>query len=177
MRYHAVRRFAGLLAALFVLGAASVSAQTLKIGFVKDEEIKAGYKAWVKAQQQWEIEKKAWDEEAQTKQTELEQMLDEYDKQKLILSDEKRREREAAIRTKQESLDAFTRSVYGPAGTAERKQADLIQPLLTNVNKAIEAVALEGGYDVIFTMQSGLGFIKETYDVTAKVLEQLDKLE
>lgn len=177
MRHLAVRRLAGLLLALLVLGAANVSAQALKIGFVKDDEIKAGYKAWVKAQQQWEIEKKAWDEEAQTKQTELEQMLDEYDKQKLILSDEKRREREAAIRTKKESLDAFTSSVYGPGGTAERKQEELITPLLQNVNKAIEAVALEGGYDVIFTMQSGLGYIKETYDVTAKVLEQLEKIE
>ncbi|MCP4684942.1 MAG: OmpH family outer membrane protein, partial [bacterium] len=32
-------------------------------------------------------------------------------------------------------------------------------------------------YDVVFTLQSGLGYIKDTYDITDKVLEQLEKLD
>ncbi|MEW6049996.1 MAG: OmpH family outer membrane protein [Candidatus Zixiibacteriota bacterium] len=163
--------------ALMASLAGTAGAQATKIGFVKDEEIKQGYKAWTKAQEQWELERKTWDEQAQTMQTELQELVDQYDKQKLILSDDKKKEKEAAIRAKQEALDAFTKQIYGPGGTAERKQQELIGPLLEKVSKAIEAVAVEGGFDVIFTMQSGLGYIKETYDVTAKVLEQLDKLE
>ena len=167
-----------LLASGLICGLSTpVSAQTLKIGFVKDDQIKQGYKAWLKAQEQWEVERKAWDDEAQTKQTELQDLMAEYDKQRLILSEDKKKEKEAAIRVKQEALDAFTKQVYGPGGNAERKQQDLIAPLLENVNKAIEAVAVDGGYDVVFTMQSGLGYIKETYDLTAKVLEQLEKIE
>ncbi|MGD8922578.1 MAG: OmpH family outer membrane protein [Candidatus Zixiibacteriota bacterium] len=154
-----------------------VKAQGLKIGFVRDDEIKNSYKAWQRAQEQWDLERKAWDEEAQAKQQELQDMIDEYDRQKLILSEDKKNEREAAIRAKNEALDAYTRQVYGPGGTAEKKQEQLIGPLLENVSKAIEAVAVEEGYDVIFTMQSGLGYIKETYDVTDKVLEKLDQLE
>ncbi len=167
-----------LLAALACMILASVAqAQALKIGYVKDEEIRAGYKAWQKAQEQWDVEKKAWDDEAQAKQSALQDLLDDYDKQKLILSEDKRKEKEAAIRVKQEDLDNFTRTIYGPGGTAEKKQTELLQPLLDKVTKAIEAVATEGGYDIVFTGQSGLGYIKPTYDVTAKVLEQLDKLE
>lgn len=147
------------------------------MGFVRDEQIQLQYKAWQRAQEQWEVEKKAWDDEALQKQTELEEMVEEYDRQKLILSEEKRKEREASIRTKQQALDAFTRQIYGPGGTAEKKQEDLIRPLYENITKAIEEVALEEGYDVIFTMQSGLGYIRETYDVTDKVLEKLEKLE
>ena len=167
------------LAAMLVFSAftSEIKAQGIKIGFVKDEEIKSGYKAWTRAQEQWDLERKAWDEEAQTKQKELQDMMDEYDRQKLILSEDKKREREAAIRAKNEALDAYTRQVFGPGGTAEKKQEQLIVPLLENVNKAIEAVAVEEGYDVIFTMQSGLGYIKETYDVTDKVLEKLEQIE
>lgn len=156
---------------------AQVAAQGMKIGFVRDDVIKDNYKAWQRAQEQWETDQKAWEDEATTRQRELQDLISEYEKQKLILSEDKRREREAAIRTKQEALDAYTRQIYGPNGTAEKKQQTLIVPLLERVTKAIELVAVEGNYDVVFTMQSGLGYIKETYDLTDQVLERLDDLD
>ena len=166
---------AAFLAVMFL--ASLANAQGAKIGFVNDEEIKLNYKAWQRAQEQWELERKAWDDEAQAKQTELEELIEEYEKQKLILSEEKKKEKEAAIRAKQEGLDAYTRQIYGPGGSAEKKQETLVGPLLEDVNKAIEAVAIENGYDVIFTLQSGLGYINPSFDVTDKVLEQLEKIE
>lgn len=160
-----------------ILLSGAVSAQGLKIGYIDDELIKQNYTEWQRAQDQWEVEQKAWDDEAAAMQEELQEMLEEYDKQRLILSDDKKKEREAAIRTKRDALDAFTRDIYQPGGRAERKQMELIQPLLDNVNKAIEQVAIEENFDVIFTMQSGLGYIKETYDVTQKVLDKLATIE
>jgi len=165
------------LALIFCFTIQSVSAQGMKIGFVKDEVIKQEFKAWQRAQEQWELESKAWEDEATTKQTELQDLVDEYERQKLILSEEKKREKEATIMAKQEGLDAFTRQIYGPNGVAERKQAQLIQPLLEKVSEVIETVAIEEDYDVIFTMQSGLGYIKETYDITEKVLQRLEEVE
>lgn len=165
--------FGLILSPFFSEGA---SAQGLKIGFVKDERIFQEYPAWQKAQEQWDVEKKAWDDEAVTKQEELQELEEEYEKQKLILSDEKKKEREAAINAKRDALDAFTRQVFGPGGTAETKYGQLVQPLLENVHKAIEAVAVEGNYDVIFTLQ-GLGYIKDSYDVTDKVLKYLEEME
>ena len=155
----------------------TVSAQNIKIGFVKDEQIKQDYKAWQRSQEDWNLESKAWEDEALEKQQELQELQEEFDKQKLILSEEKKKEREAAINAKIEALDAYTRQVYGPNGSAERKHIQLIQPLLENITKAIEDVAIEGNYDVIFTLQSGLGYIKEIYDVTDDVLKSLDEIE
>jgi outer membrane protein len=171
-----------VLPAVLILGALTLAgstarAQGLKIGFIDDEKIKDSYQAWVRAQEQWEIERKAWDDEATTKQNELQDMIDEFDKQKLILSEDKRKEREAAIRAKRDALDAYTRQIYGPGGTAEQKQMELIGPLLDRVNKAIQLVAEEENYDVVFTLQSGLGYIKEIYDITDKVLNKLETLE
>jgi outer membrane protein len=159
------------------LAVSPANAQNLKIGYVDDERVTQNYQAWIRAQEQWDIELKAWDEEAVTKQTEFEEMLDEYDKQKLILSEEKRKEREAAIRVKKEALDVFTKQIYGPGGTAEQKHKELVEPLQKNITDAIRLLAEEEGYDVIFTLQSGLGYIRETYDLTEKVLEYLDRLD
>ena len=175
-----LRRISSLLILAFVIMALSASvsnAQGLKIGFVKDEVIKQRYTAWQRAQEQWELENKAWDDEAVAKQQEIEQLIEEYDKQKLILSEEKKKEKEASIRAKQEGLDAYTRQIYGPGGTAELKHTQLLKPLLEKATAAIEAVAIEGDYDVIFTGQSALGYIKDSYDVTEKVIEYLEKEE
>lgn len=160
---------------LLPLFADTLSAQGLKIGYVRDERIQKEYKPWSKAQEQFNIDAKAWEDEALSKQKELEELLTEFEKQKLILSDEKKREREAAIGAKQDALDAFTRQIYGPNGQAERRQAQLLEPLLESVNRAIEAVAIEGNYDIIFTLQSGLAYIKEVYDATDKVIKYLEE--
>lgn len=165
------------LALTFVLWCGStVGAQGLKIGYIQDERIYQEWEAWTKAQEDWQTESKSWDEEATSKQEELQELVEQYEKQKLILSDDKRKEREAAIRTKEADLDAFTRQIYGPRGTAEQKQSQLVQPLLDRLAKAIETLAIEDEYDVIFTMQ-GIGYIKETYEVTDKVLERLAELD
>ena len=164
--------FAALALVLSV--SSTVKAQSIKMGFIDDERIKTEYKAWQKAQEEFNIEAKAWEDEAVAKQEELRELKAEFERQKLILSEEKRKEREAAIRAKEQSLDAYTKQVFGPSGQAEQKQMSLIRPLLEHINRGIEAVAVEGNYDVIFTMQSGLGYIKETYDVTDRVLEWLE---
>lgn len=155
----------------------SASSQVLKIGYVNDEQIKTEYKAWQKAQDDWELEAKAWEEEALQKQQDLQEFEAEFEKQKLILSNEKKREKEASINVKRDDLDAYTRRIFGPNGEAERKQAQLLQPLLERITDAIDAVALDGNYDVIFTLQSGLGYIKPTYNITDKVLKTLEESE
>lgn len=168
-----------ILVAAFALSVAplEISAQAVKLAYVKDEMIKMEYKAWQRAQETWEIENKAWEDEAVAQQTELEDLIAEYEKQQLILGEDKKREKEAAINAKRDALDLFTKDVYGPNGKAERKHADLITPLLENISQAIELVAIEENYDVVFTLQSGLGYIKESLDITDKVLAKLDEIE
>jgi outer membrane protein len=154
----------------------TVSAQGMKLGYVKEDRIQQEYKAWQRAQEDWNLESKAWEDEALEKQQELQEIEEEYEKQKLILSDDKKREREAAINAKKEALDAYTRQVFGPNGTAERKNQDLLRPILENIQAAIEAVAIEGNYDLILTLQS-VAYIKEAYDITDEVLTRLEELE
>ncbi len=164
---------------LFALAAyfapSEILAQGMKIGLVKDDRIQLEYKAFQKAKEQWVIEEKAWEEEAISKQVELQELEQEFEKQKLILSDDKKKEKEAAINVKRDDLDSYTRRIFGPNGEAERKYKVLTESLLNQINKAIEAVSIEMNLDVVFTLQSGLGYIKHDYDITDKVLKYLEE--
>jgi outer membrane protein len=149
-------------------------AQIGKFGYVDSDRIFSEYKEWVKAQEEFNTEYKAWDEEAKTMQKELEDLTAEYEKQKLILSAEKKKEREAAITAKQQALDAYTKQIFGPSGTAEQKNAELVRPLLEKINAAIERVATEGNYDFVFN-SAGLAYAKKDFDITDKILKMLEE--
>lgn len=159
--------------ALMLIMAASAGAQG-KFGFVDSDKIFTNYKEWQKAQEDYNAEYKAWDEEGQTMQQDLEDLIAEYDKQKLILSPEKKKEREAAIDAKRQALDAFTKQIFGPSGKAESRNTELVRPLLEKINNAIERVAMENNYDFIFN-SSGLAYARQDYDITDKILEALEE--
>ncbi len=159
---------------LFAVLTSSGQAQVGKFGYIDSNRIFAEYKEWAKAQEEFNTQYKAWDDEAKEMQKAYEDMVDEYDKQKLILSPEKKKEREAAIEAKRQSLDAYTREIFGPGGTAERKNKTLVQPLVDKINAAIEQVATEGNFDFIFTSEA-LAYAKKDYDITDKIIELLEE--
>lgn len=164
----------GAFAAAVFLMAGSTLAQTAKLGYIDSDRIFAEYGEFTKAQEEFNTQYRSWDEEAKNMQVELEELLDEFERQKLILSEEKKREREAAIEAKRQALDAYTNRVFGPNGEAERKNNSLLKPLLEKINAAIERMATENNYDFIFN-SAGLAYAKKEYDVTDKVLEILEE--
>ncbi|MDD4052868.1 MAG: OmpH family outer membrane protein, partial [candidate division Zixibacteria bacterium] len=86
------RGFLVILLAVFCVGSAAAQ----KMGYIDSEKIQANYKEWATAQTQFNTEMKAWEDEAATMDQELKDMIAEYAKQRLILSAEKKAEREAA---------------------------------------------------------------------------------
>ncbi len=163
--------FASMLVILFSLNGFS---QVMKNAYIDSDKIFAEYTEWGKAQEEFNTDYKAWDDQAKEMQVELEEQFEEYNRQRLILSDEKKKEREAALEAKKAALDAFTNQVFGPNGQAEQRNNALIKPLLEKINAAIEQVATDGNYDFIFN-SAGLAYAKKDYDITEKVLDVLEE--
>jgi outer membrane protein len=152
------------------------TAMAQKSAFIDSDKIQANYKEWVKAQEQFNTEYKAWEDEANQMQSDLQKMIDEYDKQKLILSADKKLEREAAINAKDQALASFTREISAPGGKAERRMNELVKPLYEKITAAIEKVAIEENYDFVFN-SAGLAYAKKDLDITDKVIEILENEE
>jgi outer membrane protein len=165
-----------LIAVIVVAGATVFSsdtqAQSIKIGYLDDQKVLFNYDAWNKAKEQFETEMKAWEDEANRMMQNFIQDSVEYEKQKLILSKERRTERLAEISAKRTAVDAFTKDVFGQNGQADRKNTTLTKPLLDNMMTAVRTVASEGNYDVIFN-SSALAYINPAYDITDKIIEAL----
>jgi len=160
---------AGIAIAILLGGTATAQ----KFAFVDSEKIKQNYKEWQKAEETFNTEFAAWEEEAAKMETELRQMIQDYEKQKLILSAEKKLEREAAIGAKEEALGSFTREISAPGGKAERRMNELVTPLYDEIQAAIEKVAIEDNYDFVFN-SVGLAYARKELDITDKVIEILE---
>jgi len=151
---------------------ARTHAQSIKIGYLDDQKVLQNYDAWNKAKEQFNSEMKAWEDEANRMMQNYTQDSLEYEKQKLILSDERRKTRLAEINAKRTALEAFTKDVFGQNGQADRKNTALTKPLLDNMMAAVRKVAADGNYDVIFN-SSALAYINPAFDITDKIIEAL----
>lgn len=162
-----------ILTAALIMMITGGAALAQKSAFIDSDKIQNSYKEWAKAQEQFNTEMKAWEDEAAKINTDLQTMLEEYEKQKLILSADKKAEKEAAISAKEQALQSYTRDISGPGGRAERRMQELVKPLYEKIQAAIEKVAIAENYDFVFN-SAGLAYARKELDVTDKVLEMLE---
>ena len=63
---------------------------------------------------------------------------------------------------------------FGQGGELERLQIQLLKPVLEKIDKAIQKVGNEEGYDYIFDAVAGaIVFALDSHNVTEKVLDEL----
>lgn len=87
------------------------------------------------------------------------------------LSPKQQQEKEQQIRSEQETLQKFEQSIQAQIA---QKREELLQPILTKVDNAIQEVAKEGGYSMVFdTSTGGLLFAADSEDLMAKVKAKL----
>jgi outer membrane protein len=118
---------------------------------------------------------KEWNDEIAKLEKTFKDKYDDYDKRKLLLSDQKRVELEKELTTLETKFNELRNTKYGPGGEFQKKQEELLKPVLDKVNKAVKKVAQENNFDFIFDRSGDILFIyaKEDYDVTNLVLEKL----
>lgn len=110
-------------------------------------------------------------------QGELELLEEQLERQKLILTVDKREELLKQIETKKTAILDYERDkLLDPSGEMYSKAAQLRQPLIDKVLKAIEMVAKDKGFDLILDNSSSLVlFASGNVDFTNDVILYLDQ--
>ena len=147
----------------------------MKIGHVNSNAVMKQLPDAQDAQKQVDALTAQWQEELNRMQGEWKKKFDDYDKRKLIMTDQRRTEAEKELRDLDQRIVDFRTLKFGQNGELFTKQNDLMKPVQDRVFKAIQDVASEEGYDYVFD-RSGeilLMFANEKYDVTQKVLAKL----
>jgi len=149
-----------------------------KVGYIDSYRIRAEYKEFGEAQATFDKDVLAWQTELDSLRQELEAGTEEFQRQRLILSDEAKKRREDELRVAEQNFQKRTNDIFGPGGLAEKQNETLVKPILDKVNAVLEKIAVENNYDYIFDSVNGnIAYAKKEFDLTDMVLEELNKLE
>jgi outer membrane protein len=163
---------------LFVLTLSLPLFSQVKVGYVDSETIMKQLPEAQEAQRKIDALVQQWQAELQKMKDEWKSKYDEYERRKLILTDEARAQMERELSELDRRIAEFQMQKFGPDGELYRKQDELIKPVQSKIFNAIKEVALEEGFDFVFD-KSGeilLLYANEKYDLTQKVLNKLLQL-
>jgi outer membrane protein len=176
----------GLFLGLFFFTMCALAlAQEMKIGFVNSAEIFSQYKSFADTQQKFNKEVEEWQNKAQGMKTQVDSLA-AYIKGEIdvipprlpfhALSESKQREKQEEYTSKETAYLEYVNTVFGPDGTAERRNAELTQPILDKINSIISVIAQEEEYTYVFDSVAGnIAYADVKYDLTEKVIEELNK--
>jgi outer membrane protein len=95
----------------------------------------------------------------------------------LMMSPERRREREALLMTKKIELETYVSSTFGPGGLLERRNEELVSPIVAAINEAVEEISIEEGFELVLDASIGtIVFAAPSIDITESVLERLSTI-
>ena len=154
--------------------ASMVSAQ-LKIGYILSERIRTEYEEFQEAESQLQLEYRKVQFEFDKMVLKMDSLKQDYEVKRLMALD-----KGVSIRQEIEQMERHIQNYQaekiGPQGELMRKQAQLEYEILGKVKKAVDKVAIDGGYDYIIDASVGLLYFKSKFDMTDDVLHELRKL-
>lgn len=167
-----MKKIIGLFGILFlsIILTSLVFPQT-KVGYIDSKKIIDNMQEAKDAKQKLDNLVSEWQKELGQLQDSLKIMKDDYDKKKLILTDQMKTQMEKEIKDIETSISNFKIQKFGENGEYFQKQTDFMKPVQDRIFKAIETVANKEDYDYVFDRNSDLLllFVNEKYDLTAKV--------
>ena len=153
----------------------NISAQ-LKIGYILSERIRSEYEEFKEAESQLQLEYKKVQFEFDQRVKKLDSLKQDYEVKRLMSLDKGESIKQQIEQTERQ-IQTYQAEKVGPQGELMRKQAQMEYDILGKVKKAVDKVAINGGYDYIIDASVGLLYYKPKYDLTDDVLHELRKLE
>jgi len=156
----------------------SISIAQLKIGYVDSDTIMDNSPDMQDARQKIDALIQEWQTEVRRMETELKAKQDDYEKRKLIMTEQTSSEALAEIAKLEKEIGDYRDKKFGANGELFQKQNELMKPIQNKVFTIIQQIATEEELDYVFDRSGDIIFLfaKPDYDLTSKVIERL-KLE
>ena len=160
---------------LLVIPFTNVTNGQLKIGYVDSDSIMDKFPDAQDARQKLDAFIQDWQTELTKLETNWKTKYDDYEKRKLIMTDQTRTETEADLIKLEQQIGDYREKKFGTNGELFQKQDEIMKPVQNKVFTAIKDIAKDEDLDFIFDRSGDvmLLFAKDEYDVTALVLEKL----
>ena len=152
----------------------TVSAQ-LKIGYILSERIRTEFEEFKEAESQLQLEYRKVQFEFDQMVLKMDSLKQDYEVKRLMALD-KGESIKQEIEQMERSIQNYQAEKIGPQGELMRKQAQMEYEILGKVKKAVDKVAIDGGFDYIIDASVGLLYFKSEFDRTDDVLHELRNL-
>jgi outer membrane protein len=161
--------------ALLLLMFSGFSYSQMKIGYVDSDAIMDKLPDAQDAKQRLDVFVQEWQGELNKIENTWKTKYDDYEKRKLIMTDQARAELEAELVKLEKQISDYREKKFGTNGEMFQKQDELMKPVQNKVFSAIKEVAQEEDYDYVFDRSGDilLLYAKDKYDITVKVLNKL----
>ncbi|MCL2329204.1 MAG: OmpH family outer membrane protein [Bacteroidetes bacterium] len=158
------------LLALFTLSA--VYAQ--KIMYLDSEYMLNKIPAYKEAQKQLDNLTKQWQAEIEEQMAALKAMNNQFQVDKMLLSNDMRVKREQDIATKEKEIRELQRKRFGPEGDRFKREQELIKPIQDELYNAVKETAQAQNYNFIFDVATGkIIYSDPKLDVSDAILKRM----
>jgi outer membrane protein len=146
-----------------------------KFAFIDSEYILENIPAFNAAQEQLDQLSKQYQKELETMYADIEKMYKDFQAESVLLSEDMKRKREDVIITREKEYKELQRKYFGPNGELFKKRQGLVQPIQDDVFTAVQEIADEGAYAVIFDKAGGASLFvtNPKFDLSDQVLQKL----
>jgi outer membrane protein len=146
-----------------------------KYGFIDSGYILENIPSFRGAQEQLNQLSAQYQKELESMHAEIEQMYNDFQAESVLLSEDMKRRREDVIITKEKEYKQLQRKYFGPEGDLYQKRQGLVKPIQDDIFNAVQEIASDGSYAVIFDKAAGttLFYTNPRYDLSDEVLQKL----
>ena len=144
-----------------------------KFAYVDTDYILTKVPEFVQAEEKINDFTEQWQSEIESAYDEVEQMYRDYQSEQVLLTTEMKLKREEAIISKEKSVQSLQQKYFGTNGELYKKRQELIKPIQDRIFDAVQQLAANNKYSVIFDASSDLIMLYSNPDLdkSDKVLE------
>lgn len=145
-----------------------------RLAYVDSEYILRHIPEYSSAQKQLDALSDQWQKEIETKFAESEKMSKDYQADKVLLTDDMKKKREADISQKEKEANELQQLRFGFEGDLYKQKIRLIKPIQDRVAKAIEEYAGRENIDLVLDKSSvTLLYARANFDSTNDVITKM----
>lgn len=167
-----------IVGAVLIFSGWSNSFAQLKIRYINSQRILAEYPEAKEIQKKLDDLKTQYENEYNKMLDDYEALLKEIENQSLLLSPEKKAEKEKQAQELGVQIEQYRYQKLGPQGELYKKNMELTQPLYDKIDQIIQKIGQEEDYDYILdTVQGVVLYSKPQFDITNRIIEELNKIQ
>lgn len=149
--------------------------QAQRFGYIDTDFVLNKMPEYKKAQEEINQLSEAWAKEVTDMSKQIESMYSALQAEQVLLTEEMKKERTAAIQKKEAEMKDYQKKVFGFGGLFFLKKQELIKPLQDKVADAVDKVAKQNNLAIVFDKAGQLVMIytDPRFDYTDFVLDEL----